>query len=97
MLNEQLQRQIEQEAASDASSYGYATGTEVDEDLQSVYRYAAGKYAEKWQAAEQRADRYEKALNLISQMSDPGDYWVAICKMKSIAADALTPKTVSDE
>lgn len=49
------------------------------------------------QAAEARADRYEKALNVIAQMSDPGDYWVAICKMKSIAADALTTKTSTDE
>jgi hypothetical protein len=44
-----------------------------------------------------RADRYERALKLIEQMSDPGDYWKAICDMKSIATKALTPKTSSDE
>lgn len=47
--------------------------------------------------AEQRADRYEKALQLIEQMSDPGDYYKAICDMKAIASDALKTKTSTDE
>lgn len=73
MLNEQLQKDIEQEG----------TG--------------ASRYAALWQAAEEKAARYEKALKLIAQMSDPGDYWKAICQMKSIAVDALTQKTGEDE
>lgn len=47
--------------------------------------------------AEEKADRYEKALKLIEQMSDPGDYWIAVTRMKSIASDALTPKSGEDE
>lgn len=96
MLKEQLIKDIDIEAKAEAKKltarvptfrYGYEAGW-----------YDAGeKYAEKWQAAEVRAERAEKALNLIAQMSDPGDYWVAICKMKSIAVEALTPKQGSDE
>lgn len=52
---------------------------------------------EKFQSAQQLAERYEKALKQIEQMSDPGDYWKAIIDMKAIATEALTPKTGSDE
>lgn len=53
--------------------------------------------SDKLQAAEAKAERYEKALKIIEQMSDPGDYWKAIYDMKSIAGNALTPKTSTDE
>lgn len=45
----------------------------------------------------ERAERYEKALQQIEQMSDPGDHWKAICDMKAIASEALKPKTSSDD
>lgn len=53
--------------------------------------------AKLYTAAEAKADRYEKALRLIEQMSDPGDYYKAICEMKAIATEALKPKTDNDE
>lgn len=53
--------------------------------------------AKLYTAAEAKIERYEKALKLIEQMSDPGDYYKAICDMKSIATEALSPKTSSDE
>lgn len=56
------------------------------------YEFGAGEWAI-WKI---KSDRYEKALKLIEQMSDPGDYWKAICDMKAIANEALTPKTSAD-
>lgn len=97
MLNEQLQAQIEQEATSSAANFHYYPGSEQFEDMESAYETGAFKYALEWQQSEQRAARYEKALRLIEQMSDPGDYYKAICDMKAIASDALILKQTTDE
>jgi hypothetical protein len=89
MLSKKLQDQIEQEAKAEAKKltarvpifrFGYEAG----------WNDAGEKYATLYETAIARAERAEKALNLIAQMSDPGDHWVAVCKMKSIAVDALT-------
>lgn len=95
-LTPKLQKQIAKEAASSAANFHYYPDSEEYEDMQSAYETGAKKYALKWQEAEQRAARYEKALQLIEQMSDPGDYWKAICDMKAIASEALTLKTSSN-
>lgn len=55
---------------------------------------AITQYAEKWQAAEARAERAEKALREIRDMSHDSDKGY---KMKLIAYYALTPKTGEDE
>lgn len=64
MLNEQLQSELDQEAKAEAKKLtgrvpvfrmGYEAG----------HYDAAEKYALKWQEAEQRAERYEKALREI--------------------------------
>lgn len=68
----------------------------VDEVI-SLLKGKAARLEGELQAAVARAEKAEKALNLIAQMSDPGDHWVAVCKMKSIAVDALTPKQSTDE
>lgn len=98
MLSKQLQDQIEQEAidgtkvrAENAGDVGWNQGYERG------YEAAGEKYAEKLHEAQQLVDRYEKALKQIEQMSDPGDYFKAICDMKAIASKALTPKTGSDD
>jgi DNA repair exonuclease SbcCD ATPase subunit len=44
------------------------------------------------QQLKERCDKMEAALKQIEQMSDPGDYWTAVCRMKSIASDALSWK-----
>lgn len=90
MLSKQLQEQIEQEAVKLYPLVG-------DVKKRIGYEAAAAKYAALYETAIARAERAEKALNLIAQMSDPGDYWKAICDMKAIASNALTPKTGSDE
>ena len=92
MLNEQLQKQIEQEAKAYASLFKHG------EDFRILgYKDGAIRFADRLQEAQQLVERYEKALKQIEQMSDPGDYWKAIIDMKAIASEALTPKTGSDE
>lgn len=103
MLNKQLSDQIEQEAKTEAMKltgrvpifrYGYEDGW-----------YDAGeKYAEKWQSAEARAERAEKALTKIVSLSCNGSERNTILEMKSIASmavaknhEALTPKTGEDD
>lgn len=93
MLNEQLQKDIDLEAKAEAKKmtarvpifrHGYEAGW-----------YDAGdKYAALWQAAEEKAARYEKALKEITELhqSVSGAY-----QMIEIANKALTPKTGEDE
>lgn len=66
-------------------------------DYEEYKRLEKQPAEDKWQEAQQLVERYEKVLKEIEQMSDPGDYYKAICDMKSIASEALTPKTGSDE
>lgn len=98
MLNEQLQKQIEQEGAQAASMQFHPKWSpDQNTACRITYSQGATEYAKKWQQAQQLVERYEKALKQIEQMSDPGDYFKAICDMKAIATKALTPKTGSDE
>lgn len=93
MLNEQLQKQIEQEANKSASRL---FNTHSKFIARTEYALGAERYAELWQAAEEKANRYEKALrqiNSLATISDlkPGSVRGAeVCR---IAKDALTPKT----
>lgn len=102
-LSPELQAQIEQEAEHYANVQHTEKAKHIDhpqshrwDDAKEDWEAGATTYASLWQEAEQRAERYEKALKQIEQMSDPGDYWLAVCRMKSIASDALTPKTSTD-
>jgi len=75
-LSEEIKQQIDSEAKAEAKKltarvpifrFGYEAGW-----------YDAGeKYAEKWQAAEQRAEKAEKALKVIANWELPptGQYW----------------------
>ncbi len=65
MLKEQLQKQIEQEAKSSAADFNYYPESTECEDLESSYATGASRYAALWQAAEEKANRYEKALKEI--------------------------------
>jgi hypothetical protein len=99
MLSKQLQDQIEQEA--EANTRDFKNNNDYDagniDGYKEGYEVAGVNYAALYETALARAERAERALNLIAQMSDPGDHWVAVCKMKSIATDALTTKTGEDE
>lgn len=107
--SEELQKQIEQEAKDEAYKLtcrepmfkiGYEAG----------YSDAGEKYADKAQAAEARADRYEKALlEIAGQMCDYNidqgnikkhSQHCRACKAKSAllaTTEALTPKTDTNE
>lgn len=93
MLNEQLQKEMEQEAKAEvakitdripAYKFGYEDG----------YYDAGQKYAAKWQEAQRRADRYEKALKEIYGHAGfvPNKH-----EMITIAREAITHKTGSDD
>lgn len=71
-LTLELQKQIEQEAKSSAANFNYYPGSEECGDLESAYVTGASKYALKWQAAEARAARYEKALREIQAKAKRG-------------------------
>lgn len=103
-LTPELQKQIEQKAKDYANleicDWGKIQGNnQLDkwELAHETYIDAAEVYAEKWQEEKERVDRYEKALKLIEQMSDPGDYYKAICDMKAIASEALNPKPTTND
>jgi len=103
MLKEQLQKDIDLEAKAEAKKltarvpifrHGYEAGW-----------YDAGdKYATLWQAAEEKAAKYEKALKYISTFNltsevDELDLSDAECGYNAIietAREALTPKTGED-
>lgn len=68
---------------------GFPAGTEITSEVL--------RRAKEHDELKAKVERYEKALKQIEQMSDPGDYWKAICDIKAIASNALTPKTGSDE
>lgn len=104
MLNEQLKKQIRNEATSSAANFHYYPGSEQFEDMETAYETGAFKYAEKWQSAQQLVERYEKALIKIVSLSCKVDSRNAILELKSIASmavakenEAPTPKTGSDE
>lgn len=96
MLNKQLQSQIEQEAEENTSHFkdnndyqaGYIQG------YKDGYEVSGVKYAELWQAAEEKAERYEKALREIIGYNGNGVPHKH--EMISIASEALTPKASTD-
>lgn len=95
MLNEQLQKQIEQEGKSSAANFNYFPDSTECEDLESSYATGASRYAALWQAAEEKAARYEKALKEIA--AHTGGLIPQKHEMIAIAREALTPKTGEDE
>lgn len=92
MLDEQLRKQIEQEAdvitaRMDDCEAGKIKGFEEE------YIKAGERYAEKMQRAEAHAERYEKALKEIIALRRPLNDDTAVL----IALQALTPKTSNDD
>lgn len=66
MLKEQLQKQIEQEGKAQREGFESKLLATVAD---SEYCIGAEKYAALWQAAEEKAARYEKALKEIEMQS----------------------------
>jgi hypothetical protein len=65
-LSPELQKQIEQEAKSNAANFLFHPGSSECEDLESAHITAASKYALKWEQAEQLIEQMAKALLYIS-------------------------------
>lgn len=108
MLNEQLQKQIEQEAVHEASLHFHPQySPDQNTACRINYKNGASKYASLWQAAEEKAARYEKALkNFARQIkmhcNKMGIRSVVIqCianRMEELdITEAITPKTSEDE
>lgn len=83
-------------ATEDGHESGHEAATEKRKGefkriQQSAIHYANRKdeVERERNALQAKCERYEKALKLIEQMSDPGSEWKAICNMKSIASNAL--------
>lgn len=93
-LTPELQKQIEQEAEQ------YESATQHEGLGPAIYVDGAIAYAEKWQAAEARAGRYEKALRQLREhilrchkvLTNPNGL-----VMLPIIDEALTPKTTNDD
>lgn len=97
MLNEQLQKQIEQEANKSASRLFNTHSRFI---ARTEYALGAERYADKWQESEEKAARYEKALEQIKNLatiSNLSDGSVKGAQVLRIAREALTPKTSEDE
>lgn len=77
-ITPELQKQIENEAI-DATKACKDTDFDIgwNQGYEKGYEAAGEKYALKWQEAEQRAARYEKALKAIRdwQLPDTGKFW----------------------
>lgn len=105
MLTEQLQKQLDAEAKGEAKKLtgrvpifrmGYESG----------YFDGAETYALKWQAAEQRAERYEKALKEIRAKAKRGIFphlpvetmGAQMCiEIDQHITDLLTPKQTTND
>lgn len=69
MLNEQLQKQINDETVAGMHTHpGTDYGNGFNKGYDSGYKIAADKYAALWQAAEAKAERAEKALREIHDL-----------------------------
>lgn len=95
MLNEQLQKELDQEAKAAAKKMtgrvpifrmGYEAG----------HYDGADKYASKWQEEKELRERYEKALKEIARKL-AGINDTVTNDIERIANEALPPKTGSDE
>lgn len=100
-MNQELQTLIESQAKEYAQQRYDELGNKKYYHRKTIMRYAHMAGAKEWA---DKVERLEKALKLIEQMSDPGDHWIAVCRMKSIASDALTyfetiitPHTMTNE
>lgn len=97
MLTKELQTQIEQEAEAATikmpENNDYQAG--IIKGYQEGYEAAGEKYAALMEQAEARAERAEKALREICGQG--GQLIPAKHDMITIAREALTPKTGSDE
>lgn len=103
MLNEQLQRQIEQEAEAIAANLNdnndYQAG--VINGTKAGYEAAGEIYASKWQEEKELRERYEKALKEIQAKAvfpkTENEAGVTIYDILKLCNEALTPKTSNDE
>lgn len=114
MLNEQLRELIKREAdalydalnekAQEVDSYDFGLPM-VNRQTQPIIDCLT-QYADKWQAAEQRAERYEKALKEVQAKAKRGIFphlpvevmGAQMCiEIDQYVTDLLTPKTGSDE
>lgn len=86
-LTHELQKQIEVE------SIKYESATQHEGLGPAIYVDGATIYAEKWQEAEQKAARYEKALKEIVLLRRPLNDDTAVL----ISLQALTPKQTTDD
>lgn len=106
MLNGQLQQQIEQEAVHEASMHFHPQySPDQNTACRINYKNGASRYAALWQAAEEKAARYEKALNYIATFNltsevdqiDLSDAKYGYNAIIETARETLTPKTGEDE
>lgn len=91
MLSKKLKKQIESEGSERSEGFESILLATV---AKTEYEIGAEKYAEKWQAAEARAERYYKALKEILCMTPTV---TGANNMRYIARQAITPKTSTDE
>lgn len=89
--NNELIKQIREAYAKEVGWPSFASMASnvniVPRDISEI----AKRYAEAIiKALQAKCERYEAALKQIEQMSDPGDYWKAICDMKQVASEALS-------
>lgn len=105
-LTTELQKQIEQEAKSSAANFNYYPESSEFEDLESTHVTGASRYAVLWQEAEQKADRYEKALKEIQAKAKNGIFphlpvetmGAQMCiEIDRYITDLFTPKQPTDE
>lgn len=104
-----LKAQLEQESKDYAQKQYEQFENKKHMHLKTMMYYAhlagAKEYAEKWQEAEQRALKFEKALNYIGAFHKGTEADVVDCEtleqvyniMIETAREALTPKTGSDD
>lgn len=94
MLNEQLKQQIATDAEELTKGFkdtnDFAAG--VIQGYKDGYEVAGEHYAALWLAAEEKAEKYEKALKRIN---DTG-WTLGIQGCINVAYKALTPKTGED-
>lgn len=110
---ERLHKQIEDESDEIAEVFTGspdAPGRPIINGIRKeFYKKGATTYGEKFLEAEQRADRYEKALKSISKEHECGcvpcvgqcrsqeTLAIELEEIKSIATEALTPKQTTDD
>lgn len=100
-LTPELKKQLDDESKEYATMFKYGK-----EYRQNAHFDGAKSYALKWQEAEQRAERHEKALRDIKGKAMDGIFpsipienmGAQMCiEIEKIATEALTPKQTTDD